>query len=299
MFRIDASSKSHKSSMNVKQLTPNYILDNFPKVVKWLEERGVRIANSRYSHYMEYIGNVTLTPKKQWEIIDPEKVFQDANLSLVEVLEIILIYEAFKGIESLGLNQRLKRIVEGKDFYKENSSDPGRDYLFELNVARFFSNKGYMIDFDSITDVVAKRGNDTLYIECKRLKGNKRLESNFRKACKQLSNADGHRTENLVFIDITNCYANEIPAYEYDNEIMMQATLKMAYDRIFRKSNAKKITEILNEYQHVTGVVFMTYKGMWRSDVAFRLNEDAQMIVPENMSDEKLEFLKYLLSEND
>ena len=49
---------------------------------------------------------------------------------------------------------------------------------------------GYSINFDELTDVVATRGNDTIYIECKRIKSSKGLESNYRKACKQTKERD-------------------------------------------------------------------------------------------------------------
>lgn len=163
-------------------------LNEYPEAFKWLESKtnGLRANVSRYSRYIDYVKDVSLTPKNPKKIIYPEDVFQKGNTSLIEIINLVRIYRAFKDENSNGFINRLKEMVSGADFYNNVSTDDKpRNFQYELLVAEKMKSLGYSINFDELTDVVATRGNDTIYIECKRIKSSKGLESNYRKACKQ------------------------------------------------------------------------------------------------------------------
>lgn len=178
-------------------------------------------------------------------------------------------------------------MVSGADFYNNVSTDDKpRNFQYELLVAEKMKSLGYSINFDELTDVVATRGNDTIYIECKRIKSSKGLESNYRKACKQLININKDAYK-FVFIDVFNCYFNNIKTYEYANLFHLIATTNYNYQN-FYKSNEKIINSILNEYEKtISGVALTSIGILWLSNVEPQYYEDIKMRLPETMSDEQ------------
>ena len=87
-----------------------------------------------------------------------------------------------------------------------------------------------------------KKNNKTIYIECKRIKSDSRLEQNFSKACKQLKQID--KTENtyrLVFIDVYNCFADKL------KDLYKDKVEFMLYDeKYYEKKNSGDYDECLD-----------------------------------------------------
>lgn len=171
------------------------------------------------------------------------------------------VYHAFKDVKSKGFEARLEQPISGKVFYTEDSHDPARDYLYELVVASWLKNKGYTLDFDSPdnTDVVARRGDTEIFIECKQLKSSNGYEENYKKECKQLKKIyDNHKDAiKLVCIDIYNCISDKIIPYEYSNYIRAAESLQNVMSENFINCQHLTTSRIQDEYKdYVDGVVF-------------------------------------------
>lgn len=292
---IDIKSKNMHSSLDYEMSTTKKFLEKLSEVITWLTQRGVRAEVSRYSRYLDYIGNVSLKPKNPKEIIDPTKVFDDGNTSLKEIIEIVFIYEAFKDIKSEGLDQRLKKIVDGKDFYEDGDQDQPRDFLYELLISVWFQDLGYTIDFDKETDVVAKKGDIIVYGECKRIKSINGYEKNYRKACKQLSKIDieSDKTYRFVFIDVWNCFSKQIKTYEYDNVISMETYVKSGYQKYFLESIKTTLETVSNEYKDVIDGFAFTYNCcLWLYNVTPQYLKQMDFTLNPGMSDEKFDFIR-------
>jgi hypothetical protein len=273
--------------------TSNYMnqLDN---VFEWIKNKNLNVDMSRYSRYKGYIDDFYSKDNlKEIVILDPK--FNKLNEAAQECIQIVQVYEAFRNENSAGFNDRLKKVIAGQDFFNpENPEDQPRDFLYELLVASWFSSWGYDIDFEQLTDVVAKGDNVTIYIECKRIKSSKGLEKNFRKACKQLSRvADNSEHYGLVFIDIYNCVAKNIRDYEYENIYAMQRELNSVLENNFRKQNSKLIDKVLDEnIENTLAVAFTTARCLWLSDVTPQFYRDYKIRASSKIADEKFDELK-------
>ena len=232
-------------------------------IISWLEDRGHKAGVSRYSRYLDYIKDFQLKPDKDGEMkillpSDLEELYKKADKAILEIMQLKWVYKAFKNIESRGFDDRLDKIVSGKDFYTGGSQDSARDFLYELVVAAWLANKGYVIDFDSPdnTDVVGKRDNTDIYIECKRLKSVNKYEENYRKGCKQLKKISGCDSAiKLVYVDIYNCISDQLKPYEYTDITDIEKTVRCAM-RVGFISENQKLTDKIQTDQDVDGVVF-------------------------------------------
>ena len=144
----------------------------------------------------------------------------------------------------------MKKAINGSVFYDTNSNnmDEGRNFLYELLIATWFSKLGYEIDFDNETDVVAKYGEVTIYAECKRIKSNRSFEENYKKAFKQLEKVEKQKNiYKLVFVDIYNCVAEYLKDYEYPDILTMRKTVKSCLDKYFYIPTKTTIHNLLDK----------------------------------------------------
>lgn len=283
------------SSVDYEKSNTAYYIKKLPEVISWLTQKGFNAEISRYSRYLNYINDVSLSPRNSKEIINPNKVFNDGNASLEEIIEIVMVYEAFKDVKSEGFDNRLKKVVDGKDFYNDGDQDQPRDFLYELLILSWFHQLGYTINFDKEADVVATRGNVIVYGECKRIKSIKGYEKNYRKACKQLSriSVNDDKTYRFVFIDVWNCFSEYIEPFEYSDVISMATHLEKSYQKYFIKPIETALNTISNEYKDVIDGVAFTYNCcLWLSDVTPQYFKKKNFLLNPKMSDEKSRFIQ-------
>ena len=268
-------------------------------VFKWIKDKSVKVDLSRYSKYKGYIDDFynkdTLKEK-----LSLESKFAHLNEAAQECIQIVQVYEAFKDVKGNSFDERIKKIVAGQDFYNStNKEDQPRDFLYELLVAARFKEFGYEIDFEQLTDVVAKKNNKTIYIECKRIKSDNRLEKNFSKACKQLKQIDKkENTYGLVFIDVYNCFADKLKDYEYNDIFEINKEVESVMAEHFGKPNSRLINKILDEnIDNTLGVVFTCARCLWLSNIIPQFYRGIKVIAPSKISDRDFQELKELLSD--
>ena len=271
-------------------------MDKMKAVLEWLQNRGYGANLSRYSRYKSHIDD--LYNGNPDDLSDLEVRFKKQNEAFQECIQIVQVYEAFKDEDSKGFAERLAKAVYGTDFYdSEKKSDAARDFLYELLVAYWFKGWGYDIDFDQITDVVAKRDGKTVYVECKRIKSIRALEENFKKACKQLSKVeDDTEHYGIVFIDVYNCLADKLKDYEYPNVLAMRHEVQTVLANDFGKPNNNLIHNILDKYVDSTlGVAFTVARCLWLSNVTPQFMIEKKVRTSGKISDENFEILNELL----
>lgn len=276
--------------------TENF-MSKIDAVINWLKDKNLSADLSRYSRYRGYIEEFYEKGDLK-EILILEPKFKRLNEAAQEIIQIVQIYEAFKDVKSDNFDERLKKVIAGKDFFEPNSSeDSPRDFLYELLIAARFQKLGYKIDFDQLTDVVAQKGEDTVYVECKRIKSVKGLEKNFSKACKQLEKViDAPNKYGIVFIDVYNCFSDKLRDYEYGSILEMRKEVQTVMANNFGNPNNKLINRILDAHvEAVSGVAFTATRCLWLSDVTPQFYGECKVIAPSQITDEKFEKLKEIL----
>lgn len=288
---------SEINQMSYELTHSSYFMNKLDEVFKWLESKDLRVHLSRYSKYKSYIDDFYKKGKPN-DLPDLEQKFKKLNDAVQECIQIVQVYDAFKSENSCGFNDRLHKIISGADFYNpENKADQPRDFLYELLVASSFKKWVYDIDFEQITDVVAKKDGITVYVECKRIKSINGLEENMRKACKQLSKInDPTEHYGLVFIDIYNCVADHIRDYKYSNIFAMQKELNDVLENNFRKQNGDLIERILTKnLDYTLGVAFTTVRCLWLENISPQFYKDYKVITASGITNVNFENLKKLL----
>lgn len=275
--------------LHYKKTHSSYYMNKLDDVFSWLENKGINVRVSRYSRYKAYIDDFYKT-NKPYDLYDLEQKFMKLNEAVQECVQIVQIYDSFINENSIGFNERLKKIISGTDFYNsETKSDQPRDFLYELLVASWFKSCKYDIDFDKITDVVAKKNDTIFYVECKRIKSVNGLEQNLKKACKQLSKVDDSKNHHgVIFMDIYNCVSDKIKSYEYPNIFEIRNELNNVLENNFRKQNSELIDRILTQYLDCTlGVFFTTVHCFWLKDVTPQFYQDCKGITSHDLTKEK------------
>lgn len=271
-------------SLEYKTSHSSYYMEKLPKVLEWLSGKGMNSHVSRFSRYKGYIDDFYTGYNGLDEL---EKKFAKHSESIQQCVEIVTIYDAFSNENSNGFISRLREVVKGSDFLCEMSgNDNSRDFQYELLVAAKFQTLGYTIDFDNLTDVVAKREDDILYIECKKIKSIQAFERNYKKAGKQLKSNKPDLAYGLIFIDVFDCVADKIRAYEYNNIIEMKNVVDSALQH-FIKVNEHTLEQLNDRFvNNALGVCLTTNKILWLSDVRPQYYKDHKVHASEALSDE-------------
>lgn len=288
---------SEINQMSYKLTYSSYFMNRLDEVLKWLESKKLKAHLSRYSRYKSYIDDFYKNSNPN-DLSDLKQKFNKLNDAVQECIQIVQVYDEFKNENSCGFNDRLQKIISGTDFYNpKKKSDQPRDFLYELLVASWFKKWGYNIDFDQITDVVAKKDSVTVYVECKRIKSINGLEENIRKACKQLSKVnDTTEHYGLIFIDIYYCVADRIRDYEYSSILAMRNELNNVLENNFREQNSGLIEKILTKnLDYTLGAAFTMVRCLWLENVTPQFYQDYKVITSSKIKDVNFQVLKKLL----
>lgn len=182
---------------------------------------GIKLGPNRLSHYekiISYWQNSYKTATKE----EAENEFLDFVSSIFEVHDFISIYDAFKHTPKsklLAIISKLQKGVNGPINAADETPDSttARNYIFEaLVAARVHRPKnGIETILNAKSDTGFKICNKKVWVECKRITTEGRIEANARKASRQLESiianqvGSGHR--GIVAIDVSKILNTETP----------------------------------------------------------------------------------------
>jgi hypothetical protein len=156
---------------------------------RWLDSIGVGYSGTRLAKYRKIFSDLA-----RLQIADKlgsflEKHSLDDWINAVhESTELVRIHEGLRDANDPSLISRLKSALRGHEMYVLDKDDrSGRDFTFELAVVAKFAKQGFPVNFDSEADVEAVVNGATVYVECKRLKSEKKIEERIKEGVKQLS----------------------------------------------------------------------------------------------------------------
>jgi len=178
--------------MEIKRTSYSVIKDDYENALRWMESIGVVLSTGRTKHYqciLEYWNDSYTTATER----DARNIFPDFIGSISEIYDFVDIYKNLKNVpvsELTGIAKKLQKGVNGPlDSALENSNTvEARNFIFEALVAAkmHYPEGNINTIFSSETDTGIYVGKRSIWIECKRVTSERKLEANIRKASNQL-----------------------------------------------------------------------------------------------------------------
>lgn len=227
-------------------------ISDLQEIMFFLENRGISTKNTRISRYSEY-----LTERSNSNSINESLIFKNSTdgpfqsssdwylYTLREVHELMWILKGLKNHIPKGVDEKLKIIVSGRDFASLDSNSLSRNTQFELRIASYFCQTGCNVDLSSQTDIVAINKKYAFYIECKRVRSSKQLQSRLSSASKQLDLNMPRRVFGRI---VTGCIAADVTKVAFDhNGLTFGMTNEHSRDIIQEK--LIKIANLSKDYE--------------------------------------------------
>ncbi|EPJ1915252.1 hypothetical protein ACTE7C_003486, partial [Vibrio cholerae] len=265
------------------------VISQINEIKTWLASYGLNALASRYGRYVDYIDSFYNVENPLTD--EGKKNFDLMTLSQQELIEIASIKHAFGTEKSKGFVDRLQKIVKGSDHLVDREPCESRNYMYELLVAARLKNRGFIIDFDSETDVIAIGYGRVIFIECKRVTSIRGFESNFKKAGDQLKRERAitkypqFMIRGFIFIDVLPYISEHIPKFEVDNHLQARAlSTKIIND--FKEETKRHINRYIERYASVSlGVCITATIPIWLSDLTLLRVDEMAVVLPVNIDD--------------
>ena len=221
------------------------ILGSYTSTLKWMQAIGVTLGRGRTSHYQDIISYWTGAYRTA-SLEEGQKRFPSFVSSMLEIHDFVSIYKAFKNTPPAKLGcivAKLNKAVNGPINLGEEppTSSTARNFLFEaLVAARLHAPaQGASVILDAASDTGVLFNGTRIWIECKRVTSEKKIEKNVRKAASQLEESfkkrvgSGHR--GIVALDVSKILNSVDRVYVRENdEHLLQSIDSLMNDLIER-----------------------------------------------------------------
>lgn len=169
-------------------------LDDLIEMRDFLEGRGINTQNTRVGRYATYLEDVSTHGMR-----DASKIFKNSVgdrfqipldwllYVLREVHELAWILKGLKINLPSGIDEKLQKVVSGRDFAALDSDSQSRDIQYELRIASYFCQAGCEVHLDQETDIIALTNEHAFYLECKRIGSDSQLQKRLAEARSQLT----------------------------------------------------------------------------------------------------------------
>lgn len=244
-----------------------FILENYSSALRWMEHIGVMLGAGRTSHYERVVRHWTEAYRTA-SADEGKEVFPGFVSAMFEIHDFVNIYEAFKNIESSelgGIIPKLQKGVTGpiNAFEETPESTAARNFLFEAAVAARLHRptKGATAILDAPSDTGVRFSGYKMWIECKRVTSEKKIEANVKNASKQLEEilrkqlGSCHR--GVVAIDVSKILnpKEKIFVSHNDDQLMRSMDelmrrlidrLSPEWERVYARRSRKVVGTIVN-----------------------------------------------------
>ncbi|GAW97956.1 MULTISPECIES: hypothetical protein [Colwellia] len=227
--------------------TQNYdkIYQDYSDALEWMKQLGVDLGSGRTFNYHKMI-KFWKDNYKTASRDDVKNQFPDFVSSMLEIHDFIAIYKSFKNEQNQHLNEiieKLKKGVKGPI----NSSDEtpksttARNFLFEA----LFAAKVHRPDFgvkailNAESDTGIQIDKYKIWVECKRISTDAKIESNVRTASNQLDKiikkqrGSGHR--GIVALEVTRILNPKDELLVSNNDSSLSRSVDKIMDKFILK----------------------------------------------------------------
>ena len=243
------------------------VFKDYSATLSWMKEIGVKISSGRTQHYSRIMSYW----KDNYTTASDRKVkqgFPDFVSSISEIHDFIDIYRSFKKVPVHDLNmicEKLQKGVNGPLNASDEtpSSTTARNSIFEVLVAAKFHkpHKGISTIFASPSDTGFIVDRKKIWVECKRVTNDKKIESNVRKASNQLNSLLTSRNhieqKGIVALDFSKIVHSGDQLFINDDDSCLRHNVQMVtdtfisqYSRIWQRVYKGKHDRIIGTLLH-------------------------------------------------
>lgn len=142
---------------------------DFTAIKEWLIAQGIDPTKGRFADYVKFIAS--------WKNSDEKKFFTAETATYFrEIHELLWAYREFLLNQSDLTAELIRKTLQSKALPSQKpGSEEGRNYLLQLRAAAYFLRCDFEVSVNSDADIVARRGETTYYVECKRLYSMKQI----------------------------------------------------------------------------------------------------------------------------
>lgn len=183
----DDTKKYKKDAQPHPGLSLSEHLERIEKLEKWLCAKGINVSATRIVDYKNIIRS--FPDRDNFNTVENEddrKKYDELLYTYREIHELMWIQKGLEVIEPKGIDEKLKIILGGKTFARDDKDTSARNIQFELRIASYFLQHGHEVDLSSNTDISVRIENIDFYVECKRIYSESKVSKRIKEASRQL-----------------------------------------------------------------------------------------------------------------
>lgn len=234
------------------------VFEQYSAAMRWMEGLGIKLSPGRTSHYEKIVGRWK-DAYKTATADEGRQIFPDFVSSMFEVFDFVSIYKAFGDVPAHQLTsviEKLQKGVNGPINAADETADStaARNFLFEAAVAAkaHRPDKGVAAILDARSDTGIRLDGKKIWVECKRVTTVDRIESNARKASRQLETVlagevgSGHR--GIVALDVSKILNRGDKIFVTRNDSELLASVDRTMDQFIEEHS--RIWQHVYERRH-------------------------------------------------
>jgi hypothetical protein len=251
--------------MSIPAQTYDVIFEQYSAAMRWMVGLGLNVSPGRTSHYERIIGHWkdayrTATAE------EGQQIFPDFVSSMFELFDFVSIYNAFECVPARQLTsviEKLKKGVNGPINATDETPDStaARNFLFEAVVAAkaHRPDRGVEAILNSRSDTGISLYGKKLWVECKRVTTVEKIESNVRKASRQLEMilsqqvGSGHR--GVVALDVSKILNRGDQIFVARNDEELLASVNRIMNQFIEEHSQVWERVYERRHRHIIGTI--------------------------------------------
>lgn len=242
-------------------------LDDINEFKEFLTIRNIKVQNTRIDRYIKFLNLILEDDSSKNSLVEIHKVFNlrdneklnsilDYSLYILrEIHELMWILQGLKVMIPIGVEEKLKIIISGRDFASLDTNTNSRNTQFELRIASYFCQFGCVVDMSTETDIIAHTKKQVYFIECKRISNKNKVSERLSEARKQL---ERRMPKKVYKKDIYGCIAIDVTKVAFShNGLTFGKTNEHSRDII-----QEKLKEIVSDLEIKMKENFEKSKGL-------------------------------------
>ncbi len=231
--------------MSIPTETYEAVFEQYSAAMRWMAGLGIKLSLGRTSNYEKIVGHWK-DAYRTATADEGRQIFPDFVSSMFEVFDFVSIYKAFESVPAHQLTsviQKLQKGVNGPINAADETPDStaARNFLFEATVAAkaHRPDKGVEAILDARSDTGISLNGKKIWVECKRVTTVDRIESNARKASRQLEAilagevGSGHR--GIIAMDVSKILNRGDKIFVTRNDSELLASVDRTMDKFIQE----------------------------------------------------------------